>query len=110
MLAERLFMMAGVLEKRERRTYLDDTTPLTVTIVTNRMRDSYVVSSTESTTWCIAVELCTYALRCTSCTGCFYDFSPSVYLQEYVIKVHRGPNPEEGWEVSLHSLKTCIHD
>ena len=36
--------MAGVLEKRERRTYLDDTTPLTVTIVTNRMRDTHVVS------------------------------------------------------------------
>ena len=37
--------MAGVLEKRERKTYLDDTTPLTVTIVTNRMRDTHVVSS-----------------------------------------------------------------
>ena len=39
--------MAGVLEKRERKTYLDDTTPLTVSIVTNRMRDTHVVSSTE---------------------------------------------------------------
>ena len=36
--------MAGVLEKREKKTYLDDTTPLTVTIVTNRMRDTHVVS------------------------------------------------------------------
>ena len=36
--------MAGVLEKRERRIYLDDTTPLTVTIVTNRMRADHVVS------------------------------------------------------------------
>ena len=37
--------MAGVLEKRERKIYLDDTTPLTVAIVTNRMRDTHVVTS-----------------------------------------------------------------
>ena len=90
----KLFIMAGVLEKRERRTYLDDTTPLTVTIVTNRMRDTHVVSSTEqntvhSTSW----QLCRYS----SCTA-FVILS--VFFQEYVIKVYRGPNPEEGWEVS----------
>lgn len=39
-----VIVMAGVLEKRERKTYLDDTTALTVTIVTNRMRDTHVVS------------------------------------------------------------------
>ena len=31
-------------------------------------------------------------------------FFSSVCLQEYVIKVHRGPNPEEGWEVSQYNL------
>ncbi len=36
---------AGVLEKSEKRAYLDDTTPLTVNIVNHRTKpkDSYVV-------------------------------------------------------------------
>ena len=46
--------MAGVLEKRERKTYLDDTTLLTVTIVTNRMRDTHVVSY-EALCVCVCV-------------------------------------------------------
>ena len=82
--------MAGVLEKRERKTYLDDTTPLTVTIVTNRMRDTHVVRL-------LSLSLLTLLYSQS-------DRSLYAFPQEYVMKVYRGPNPEESWEVS-----TCVH-
>ena len=87
--------MAGVLEKRERRIYLDDTTPLTVTIVTNRMRADHVVSDhAPSRSFIVYSSQRNYITRLSCIKG------SSVYFQEYVIKVYRGPNPEEGWEVS----------
>lgn len=49
---------AGVLEKNEKRAYLDDTTPLHVSIVNHRVKpkENYVVSTQLMI--CVVAEVC----------------------------------------------------
>ena len=75
----------GVLEKSDKRAFFDDTTPLAVRIVTNRLvpKQNYVVSKLAG------AFVCDSSVFITSCH----------MFQEYVMQVHRGTSQEESWEV-----------
>jgi len=61
----------GVLERREKKAYVDDTIPLTAIITTYKVLPSHA---------------------------------------EYIIRVQRGPNPEESWEVGVPSILPLYHN
>ena len=82
----------GVLERREKRTFMDDTIPLSVTITTYKLLPSHVVSSCSHISHKVIVT--TTSSLSTSCTSIIL-----YKLQEYIVRVQRGPNPDDSWEV-----------
>lgn len=85
--------MASVLEKRERKTFLDDTIPLAPTITTHRMETSGKQSHAVRTVFDSLTAACTCVCVC---------------VQAYVIKVQRGQNPDDSWEVSGCVSLACV--
>ena len=74
---------AGVLEKSEKKFFLDDTTPLIARIILNRVvpKQNYVVGNFKRVIGREEASL--------------------FFLQEYVMRVWRGTTQDDFWEVRV---------